>query len=108
MQIDNSIVTRGDSLNQSINQSIIERKENQMTPYEFAKVVNAMLKTNLPPQMFYTYAKKGFIASTIVNGKINLIKEGPKGYDAWLIKRINKMNGVVVNNVVLPKMFSTN
>ena len=37
-----------------------------ITPYEMHKVVNATLKTNLPPQMFYNYVKKQYIPSSTV------------------------------------------
>jgi hypothetical protein len=41
-----------------------------ITAYAFARIANAELKAHgmerepLPPQMFYTYAKKGFITLT--------------------------------------------
>lgn len=40
-----------------------------LTPYSCAKIVNNLLKEEgiekiLPPQMFYTYVKKGYIPST--------------------------------------------
>ena len=39
-----------------------------LSPYRCAKIVNALLKDMgvekvLPPQMFYTYVKKGYITS---------------------------------------------
>jgi hypothetical protein len=44
------------------------------TPYQCATVVNAWLQEKgivkeLPPQMFYTYVKKGYIASLYVDDK---------------------------------------
>lgn len=49
------------------------------TPYKAAGVVNKQLAEDgfdkkLPPQMFYTYTKKGYIPSFEVNGK-RLINE---------------------------------
>lgn len=35
-----------------------------VTPYGAAKLVNDMLQTELPPQMFYNYVRKGFIEAT--------------------------------------------
>lgn len=35
-----------------------------VTPYELSKIVNDRLGTELPPQMFYNYVKKGFITAT--------------------------------------------
>lgn len=40
-----------------------------ITPYMMAKVVNEALGTTLPPQMFYQYAKKGYIQTVVVEGK---------------------------------------
>jgi hypothetical protein len=63
-----------------------------VTPYVAAKIVNAALsehdvidpKTDqikiIPPQMMYTYARKGYISTT--DKKINL--EGEKGLQEWL------------------------
>ncbi len=42
-------------------------KENSVSPYRACQIVNDLLGTNLPPQMFYTYVKKGYISSRIVN-----------------------------------------
>lgn len=59
-----------------------------ITPYAFCKFVNEALGTNLPPQMFYTYAKKGYIASEKNEaGKIVLTPEGMK---KWFEERQNK------------------
>lgn len=45
------------------------------TPYECAAVVNAWflekgIERTLPPQMFYTYTKKEYIESILVEGKV--------------------------------------
>lgn len=66
-----------------------------MTPYAAAKIVNEALDANninktIPPQMMYTYANKGYIATKIVEGKKRITTEGLqewlKGYIARLTK----------------------
>ena len=49
---------------------------NAITAYQFCKLVNTLLQTSLPPQMFYTYVRKGItstspamIQTVEVNGK---------------------------------------
>ena len=37
-----------------------------VSPYRASKIVNDLLGTRLPPQMFYNYVSKGYIASKIV------------------------------------------
>ena len=63
-----------------------QQKGSVMTAYQFAKVVNAGLKEAgfdkvLPPQMFYTYYKKGFIKEDARN---------QAGAEAWVAKYIKK------------------
>jgi len=59
-----------------------------LTPYAAAKIVNTLLaeagvEKTLPPQMFYTYVKKGYIPST--DGRID-----PKDLAVWAEKYIAK------------------
>lgn len=66
-----------------------------MTPYAAAKIVNARLaeegiEKEIPPQMMYTYAKKNYVATEIVDGKIRVTKEG---LDVWLLGYVNKLLG---------------
>lgn len=68
-----------------------------LTPYGAAKIVNALLAENgiekvLPPQMFYTYVKKGYIPST--DGKIS-----PTDLATWCDKYIAKFATPVVDTV---------
>jgi hypothetical protein len=42
------------------------------------------------PQMIYTYIKKGYIDSVIVDGKIRVPVEGDKGSAAWLEKYVTR------------------
>jgi len=62
--------------------------EGDVSPYGAAKIVNAYLKEAgvdkiLPPQMFYTYVKKGYITS--VEGKVNAAN-----LNEWLVKYLTK------------------
>ena len=64
-----------------------------MTPYAAAKIVNALLAEAgidkvLPPQMFYTYAKKGYIPAT--DGRI-----AEADLAAWAEKYIAKQQATV-------------
>jgi hypothetical protein len=45
-----------------------ESKENNVSPYRACQIVNDLLGTRLPPQMFYTYVKKQYISTSIVDG----------------------------------------
>lgn len=62
-----------------------------MTPYGAAKIVNAVLETyglkSIPPQMIYNYVGKGYIASTLVDGKK---KVSMADLQAWTIKYLAK------------------
>lgn len=62
-----------------------------MTPYGAAKIVNSILVENeiktIPPQMVYNYAKKGYIVSSTVEGKIDIDE---KDLMTWLIKYLAK------------------
>lgn len=42
-------------------------EETDISPYKACQIVNQLLGTKLPPQMFYNYVKKGYISTTIVN-----------------------------------------
>jgi hypothetical protein len=72
-----------------------------VTPYAAAKIVNAALAAagvdkQLPPQMFYNYAKKGYIP-TDAAGKIS-----PADLEAWLAKYLAKQGVVVATQDALP------
>lgn len=56
-----------------------------LSPYQAAGVVNVWLKDlgldkKLPPQMFYTYANKGYIESVKVENKIKIERDSLR---AW-------------------------
>jgi hypothetical protein len=62
-----------------------------LTPYACAKIVNDELKTQgvakqLPPQMFYTYVKKGYIKST--DKKVALVD-----LQVWFVAYLAKLQG---------------
>jgi len=66
-----------------------------MTPYAAAKIVNDTLKDAgiekvLPPQMMYTYAKKGYIDTVTVNEKVRITQSG---LDKWLAGYLGKLQG---------------
>lgn len=70
-----------------------------MTPYAFCKFVNKELGLSLPPQMFYTYAKKEYIASyKNEDGKIYLT---PEGMQKWYAERTNK----AAKNAAVPSYY---
>lgn len=70
-----------------------------MTPYAAAKIINAWLQENeiidpktdeikiLPPQMIYTYAKKGMIPSEVIDGKIQISEVE---FAKWMTKYTSK------------------
>lgn len=63
-----------------------------MTAYQFAKLVNVRLaeggfEKQLPPQMFYTYYKKGFIKAEAQN---------IEGAEAWVANYIKKHEAALV------------
>jgi len=71
-----------------------------MTPYAAAKIVNAMLaeagvEKTLPPQMFYTYVKKGYIAST--DGRVTV-----EALAEWAEKYIAKQTATLPTQDALP------
>lgn len=78
--------------------------ENTMyKPYECATVVNAWLESQgynkqLPPQMFYTYTKKGTIPTMIVEGvKYVELPELEKWYVAYVRKNLlNKKSAITI------------
>jgi hypothetical protein len=49
-------------------------EQNEFTPYRMAKILNRAFDIDLPPQMFYTYVKKGYITSTNVDDRILITK----------------------------------
>ena len=52
-------------MNVSELQEVLESlPQDQQTPYGMSKLVNEKLGTDLPPQMFYNYVRKGFITAT--------------------------------------------
>lgn len=62
-----------------------------LTPYECAKVVNGMLQAAgvdkvLPPQMFYTYVKKGMIPATDKRVRPADLQKWAEGYFARNVK----------------------
>jgi LPS O-antigen subunit length determinant protein (WzzB/FepE family) len=64
-----------------------------MTPYAASKIANKALEDAgvekvLPPQMFYTYAKKAYIKPTLVDGKVRIKAED---LQTWLTGYINKL-----------------
>lgn len=68
-----------------------------VSPYKAAQIVNALLaeagvEKTLPPQMFYTYTKKGYIPST--DGKVSL-----EDLQVWFEKYLAKQ---VVSQPTLP------
>jgi hypothetical protein len=64
-----------------------------LTPYGCAKIVNAELKEkgldSLPPQMFYTYVNKGYIASFVnADGKRRVNElDLAKWFEAYIAKK---------------------
>ena len=71
----------------------MSNKAQTMTPYAAAKIANAELveagiEKVLPPQMFYTYTKKGYIESTEVAGKRVVTRVQ---LDKWLKGYIQKL-----------------
>lgn len=72
-----------------------EKIMTSMTPYAAAKIANERIKEEglekvLPPQMFYTYVNKGYIASVVVDNKKRVTKDG---LEKWLVGYINKLTG---------------
>lgn len=68
-----------------------------VSPYKAAQIVNTLLaeagvEKILPPQMFYTYTKKGYIPAT--DGKISL-----EDLQVWFEKYLAKQ---VVSQPTLP------
>lgn len=66
-----------------------------MTPYAAAKIVNAALLEHgldiqIPPQMMYNYARKGYIQTVEVDGRNQIVLEGEKGLSEWLQKYLTK------------------
>jgi hypothetical protein len=73
-----------------------------MTPYAAAKIANAALESAgvekvLPPQMFYTYAKKDYIANVTVDGKKRITEEG---LAKWLEGYVAKHTKATVTDTV--------
>ena len=69
-----------------------------MTPYTAAKIVNATLKSEglrkeIPPQMMYNYASKGYVETKIVDGKKRITEAG---LQKWLVGYIAKLSGASV------------
>ena len=66
--------TESSIMNLNTLSSIVEELEttleNEISPYRMSKIVNDMLSTNLPPQMFYNYIKSGYITSERKSNKI--------------------------------------
>jgi hypothetical protein len=65
-----------------------------VTPYAAAKVINKLLadkgiEKTLPPQMFYNYAKKGYLG-TLEDGKVSL-----ENLATWADKYIAKLTATV-------------
>ena len=64
------------------------------TPYQCATVVNSwfaekQIDRELPPQMFYTYTKKGYIASYEVEGKkLVALEDLQKWFVAYVHKNV--------------------
>jgi hypothetical protein len=79
-----------------------------LTPYACAKIVNDELKKDgfdkkLPPQMIYTYVRKAYIPSTMVDGKrkVDLVdlQKWYKGYvEKQKAKTEESTNEVVPDN----------
>lgn len=69
-----------------------------MTPYAAAKILNEILSSKgvseIPPQMVYNYCKKGYIKSTLVNGKINVDESS---FAEWSVKYLAKKGIEVLN-----------
>jgi predicted site-specific integrase-resolvase len=55
-----------------------------VTPYAMAKVVSTITGKTLPPQMFYNYARKGYITATKVEGGKLIISA--EDANTWLAK----------------------
>lgn len=81
------------------------------SPYQCATLVNAQLKEQgiekqLPPQMFYTYTKKEYIASfRDANNKVRVTHEA---LTEWFTKYINKHhnNNTTTENNIDPNQLS--
>jgi hypothetical protein len=72
-----------------------------MSPYAAAKVVNAQLaelgiEKVLPPQMFYTYVKKNYIKSVLVDGKKKVTHTA---LAEWFVGYVNKNTKATVERV---------
>ena len=72
-----------------------------MTPYAAAKVANKALENAgvekvLPPQMFYTYVKKGYITGTEVDGKLRVTDDNLR---TWLEGYIAKHTKTQVDEI---------
>lgn len=86
--------TPDEELTMSVNLTKTTTPVVTVTPYGAAKIVNELLKEKgiekvLPPQMFYTYVKKGYIPST--DGKIT-----STDLATWVEKYITKFTTPVV------------
>jgi len=67
-----------------------------MTPYAAAKIVNTKLADlgiakKLPPQMLYTYVSKGYVKSTLVDGKPRVTEDQlAEWFAGYVAKLTNK------------------
>jgi hypothetical protein len=71
-----------------------------VSPYKASKIVNDKLtemgiEKKLPPQMFYTYTKKNYIRSTLIEGKTMISIES---LDEWFNKYTKKHHNIATNN----------
>ena len=78
--------------------------ENLVSPYRATKILNEILRSadvkEIPPQMMYQYAKKGYITSQIVNGKIYFdvtATESEKDFGKWMMTYLSK-KGIVLTD----------
>lgn len=67
-----------------------------LSPYQAAKLVNEQLTELgidkvLPPQMFYTYTKKGYIKSVEVDDKRKI---DPQDLADWFTNYVEKVNRI--------------
>lgn len=64
---------------------------NTVTGYKAAQMINESLKQvglpSIPPQMVYTYLRKGYIPSVIVNEKVRVTVEA---VEEWTVGYITK------------------
>ena len=70
-------------------------ESNLLTPYAASKIVNAKLGINLPPQMFYNYARQHYIGAVKnAEGKMRIPSDK---LQEWLTKYAEKKGLKIVS-----------